>query len=363
MTSSPFACLHPRVPPHRRLPFPCNIANTQLTVQPGPASSNVVAVVPAFLPFPLDMTRSKKRTPGVAKSRAQFKSAGKAKKQRTFYAVQHGRDGFSGILNTWDECKPYVLGVSKAVFKGFKTLQEANAFIQREKTSTTATPTTATPVTNSPKPNASSSASNHHQVNAHRQPPQRTHQYFSMQDTMSNTPKPKGPNNRNHSKVSAAQKQVAFHNIAMCKKEVSDRELFAGVTAQSILKDSPDPDAGAPHQLEVFTDGACSHNGRPNARAGYGVYFEKESSHNISARLKDKPTNQRAEMAAVLEAIRLTITHGLLAPNGTLIVNSDSKVSYIHPISIRFLFSLSPFWRSHSHPCAHPYTELPPMLY
>ena len=32
----------------------------------------------------------------------------------------------------------------------------------------------------------------------------------------------------------------------------------------------------------VYTDGACSNNGKPYARAGYGVYFGKDDPRNVS---------------------------------------------------------------------------------
>ena len=34
--------------------------------------------------------------------------------------------------------------------------------------------------------------------------------------------------------------------------------------------------------IYVYTDGACINNGKPNARAGIGVYFGENDSRNIS---------------------------------------------------------------------------------
>ncbi len=44
-----------------------------------------------------------------------------------YYAVKEGRN--IGIFDTWDECKAQVDGYSGAVYKSFKTLDEAKAFI------------------------------------------------------------------------------------------------------------------------------------------------------------------------------------------------------------------------------------------
>ena len=44
-----------------------------------------------------------------------------------YYAVREGRN--IGVFGTWDECKAQVDGYSGAVYKSFKTLGEAKAFI------------------------------------------------------------------------------------------------------------------------------------------------------------------------------------------------------------------------------------------
>ena len=52
----------------------------------------------------------------------------------------------------------------------------------------------------------------------------------------------------------------------------------------------------------VYTDGACSNNGRKNAKAGIGVYFGEKDPRNISKKITGKQTNNRAELSAVIEA-------------------------------------------------------------
>ena len=57
--------------------------------------------------------------------------------------------------------------------------------------------------------------------------------------------------------------------------------------------------------LSIWTDGACSKNGQRGAKAGYGVYFGVGDARNISKPLGGATqTNQRAEMAAMLAALR-----------------------------------------------------------
>ncbi|KAK7755194.1 hypothetical protein SLS62_002699 [Diatrype stigma] len=66
--------------------------------------------------------------------------------------------------------------------------------------------------------------------------------------------------------------------------------------------------AGTRRTLVVFVDGACPSNGPRATRASIGVYFGPNSPHNVSKRLDaipaQQPTNQSAEIAAAVEALR-----------------------------------------------------------
>lgn len=52
----------------------------------------------------------------------------------------------------------------------------------------------------------------------------------------------------------------------------------------------------------VYTDGACSNNGKPNAEAGFGIYFGEDDTRNVSQRLDGAQTNNAAELSAIIEA-------------------------------------------------------------
>ena len=56
--------------------------------------------------------------------------------------------------------------------------------------------------------------------------------------------------------------------------------------------------------IKVYTDGSCLKNGRQGAVAGIGVYFGRGDPRNISLPYLNKPTNNRAEMTAILEAYK-----------------------------------------------------------
>lgn len=55
--------------------------------------------------------------------------------------------------------------------------------------------------------------------------------------------------------------------------------------------------------VTAWCDGACSNNGKANARAGFGVYFGEDDPRNLSERLDGDQTNQRAELMALYRAM------------------------------------------------------------
>tara|TARA_B000000477_G_scaffold124573_1_gene132765 strand:- start:950 stop:1783 length:834 start_codon:yes stop_codon:yes gene_type:complete len=58
--------------------------------------------------------------------------------------------------------------------------------------------------------------------------------------------------------------------------------------------------------INVYTDGACSNNGQPNALSGYGVYFSENDARNESKKINgEKHTNNIAELTAFIRAIEI----------------------------------------------------------
>lgn len=51
----------------------------------------------------------------------------------------------------------------------------------------------------------------------------------------------------------------------------------------------------------VYTDGACSNNGKNNASAGIGIYFGIDDKRNVSKKIEGKQTNNTAELTAIIE--------------------------------------------------------------
>lgn len=57
--------------------------------------------------------------------------------------------------------------------------------------------------------------------------------------------------------------------------------------------------------INVYTDGACSNNGRHDARAGIGVYFGEDDPRNFSGAVFGKQTNNTAEVKAIIKAFKI----------------------------------------------------------
>ena len=53
--------------------------------------------------------------------------------------------------------------------------------------------------------------------------------------------------------------------------------------------------------INIYTDGACINNGKKNAKAGIGIYIS--DNFTVSEKLNGLPTNQRAELYAILKAL------------------------------------------------------------
>ena len=90
----------------------------------------------------------------------------------------------------------------------------------------------------------------------------------------------------------------------------------------------------------VYTDGACSMNGTPDAVSGIGIHFNKNNSlkiQDISKKLNiEKPTNNKAELYAIKEAIDICKINNI---KDKIIIITDSDYS-IKCITVWF-----PIWK------------------
>lgn len=78
----------------------------------------------------------------------------------------------------------------------------------------------------------------------------------------------------------------------------------------------------------VSIDGGCRDNGKPEARSAIGVHFGK-TFFNVSQRLDESATNQKAELEACKAALEVLIfldeIHEVELPPYTVIIRADSE--------------------------------------
>ena len=62
--------------------------------------------------------------------------------------------------------------------------------------------------------------------------------------------------------------------------------------------------------IEIYTDGACSKNGQKDAQAAWACYFPEHKSLSAAKRvpIDQQQTNQRGELMAIAEAVRIAET-------------------------------------------------------
>ena len=81
--------------------------------------------------------------------------------------------------------------------------------------------------------------------------------------------------------------------------------------------------------MRVFTDGACSHNGRPGAKAGYAVWFPDAKHLSESHRVPDSEaqTNQRAELSAIHRAVMILDANGYHGEDIKIYTDSEYSIN------------------------------------
>jgi ribonuclease HI len=81
--------------------------------------------------------------------------------------------------------------------------------------------------------------------------------------------------------------------------------------------------------MRVFTDGACSHNGRPDAKAGYAIWFPDAKTLSESARVPadQAQTNQRAELSAIHRAAVILDANGYHGDDIKIYTDSEYSIN------------------------------------
>lgn len=80
--------------------------------------------------------------------------------------------------------------------------------------------------------------------------------------------------------------------------------------------------------MRVFTDGACSGNGRQGAKAGFAVWFPDHKEWSVTMRVCDTcaQTNQRAELSAIHQAAVILDKQGCYDEDLVIYTDSDYSI-------------------------------------
>ena len=105
-----------------------------------------------------------------------------------------------------------------------------------------------------------------------------------------------------------------YFDVKITKKNTSSSH-FDSSYPETFKTSKPD--------IIVYTDGACTGNGKKNAKAGIGVYFGENDPRNVSKRITGKQTNNTAELKAVITAINILKEEIKL--NKNILIFTDSK--------------------------------------
>lgn len=225
---------------------------------------------------------------------------------RMFYAVARGRQ--TGIFHTWAECQNQVKGFSGAVFKKFKTNDEAQNFI---KIKTGAAGTTS-------KRNFTTLHSTSDDPANKKSKNEMTEE--EMVEFILNCDFDEENGAIKQSSAMSKPKDVFKPDrICMTKPEVTKLKTYG---QYQFHEDSEG-------YVHVYTDGSCENNGKKQAVAGLGVYFGDNHPLNASEPVRGRATNNIGEIQAAIRAIQDAQKHGIKRLNiftdSQFLINSVCK--------------------------------------
>jgi len=79
----------------------------------------------------------------------------------------------------------------------------------------------------------------------------------------------------------------------------------------------------------VYTDGACSNNGKDNALAGIGIFFGVDDIRNLSKKIEGKQTNNAAELTAIIETYSIIETDVINGKKIVIVTDSEYAIKCV----------------------------------
>lgn len=226
----------------------------------------------------------------------------------SYYAVARGRQ--VGIFKTWTECENQVKGFSGAIFKKFKTNEEAQNFITIKSLSTSVTATTSVKRSMTVK---EESTTKKRKRDDDEMTEEEMLKFILSCDFDENEEKIK-PTTSKSSKVDWKSDRIRMTNPQMTTLKSYGKYQF-----------HEDPEGF----VHVYTDGSCENNGKKNATAGLGVYFGDNHPLNAADPVKGRATNNAGEIQAAIKAIEDAQKHTIKRLNiftdSQFLINSVCK--------------------------------------
>ena len=201
-----------------------------------------------------------------------------------YYAVHRGHK--KGVFDNWGECQSSISGYSNAIFKKCDTQSEANYFSEYGKL----------PIKKYEKLDT----------------------FFGGSDL--------------NKRISSSTNTIFFEEKKQYQKldkfctEVVDSDDEEQVFVKKKEEIHTNKTASSSKEpIYVYTDGSCIHNGKPNAKAGIGVYFTENDPRNVSRTFKGKQSNNTAELNAIIDVSE--ILKNEIERNEPIVICSDSQYS------------------------------------
>ena len=92
------------------------------------------------------------------------------------------------------------------------------------------------------------------------------------------------------------------------------------------MKDTSSPDKDDTI-LNIYCDGSAFFNGKPNCKAGFAVFFGVGDRRNYSQQILDFPSNNRAELHAILKSLEIITSNKDVSKYKKIVIHSDSEYS------------------------------------
>ncbi|CAF0709871.1 unnamed protein product [Brachionus calyciflorus] len=252
-----------------------------------------------------------------------------------FYAVRNGFE--PGIYLTWEQCEKQVKGFSKAVYKKFETKTDAITFIIKKSPSKNISTDLEKDKIDSPKisnpdltkKNLDQTSSTNNKRKLDQNYKQKNESSNLANSTTVGSNESKDLKNSNEQPAEKkARKNLENADSFKINSAVNKPDAKVNTTTISHQKsylteyeDKKHDFSFKSQKMIVYTDGACSNNGKPNATAGIGVFWGTNHPLNISKRLNGLQTNNRAEITAAVVAISQALTYNA----SELTIYTDSK--------------------------------------